>query len=75
MIPYLSFDAQSIKHLLNNETKEYAQYYSDEFPLFYLTKGRSALDSALENNLLRSVGLMIDYIVEHQNNFVYNNLF
>lgn len=30
---------------------------------------------AMENNLFGSVELIIDYIVKHQNNFVYSNLF
>lgn len=36
---------------------------------------RSAIDIALENNLLRSVSTMINYIVEFQNDYVFNNLF
>lgn len=64
MIPYLSFDARSIRHLLDNEEKN-NEYYSEDFPLFYLTNGRSAIDYALENNLLRSVSLMIEYIVRY----------
>ena len=63
----------SIKHLLDN--KENVKYYDQKFPLFYLTDGRSAIDIALENNLLRSVSTMINYIVKYQNDYVFNNLF
>lgn len=73
LIPYLSFDYNSIKHLLTN--KENVQYYDKRYPLFFLSGGRSAIDIALENNLLRSVQIMINYIVTYQNDFVYNNLF
>lgn len=73
MIPYISFDMMSIKHLLENKAN--VQYYNPKFPLFYLTDGRSAIDIALENNLLRSVTTMIKYIVEYQNDYVFNNLF
>ena len=38
-------------------------------------KRESAIDVALDNNLLQSVKLMIDYIVKHQNSYVYANLF
>ena len=73
MIPYISFDMMSIKHLLDN--KENVKFYDQKFPLFYLTDGRSAIDIALENNLLRSVSTMINYIVKYQNDYVFNNLF
>ena len=73
LIPYISFDMMSIKHLLENKDNE--QYYDAKYPLFYLSNGRSAIDIALENNLLRSVATMINYIVEYQNDYVFNNLF
>ena len=37
--------------------------------------GNNSIDIALENNQLRSVGLMIDYIVKNQNSYVYSFLF
>ena len=72
MIPYISFDMRSIKELLDEKN---SSYFNSKFPLFYLTDGRSAIDYALENNLLRSVNIMISYIVKYQDNYVYNNLF
>lgn len=73
MIPFISFDQMSIKHLLDNKNNR--EYYDQKFPLFYSTNGRSAIDIALENNLLRSVTIMMNYVVEYQNNYVFNNLF
>ena len=44
--------------------------------LFYKNNdGRSAIDTALENNQIRSVNLMIDYIVAYQNSYYYCHLF
>ena len=37
--------------------------------------GNNSIDIALENNQLRSVSLMIDYIVKNQNSYVYSFLF
>jgi hypothetical protein len=37
--------------------------------------GNNSIDIALENNQLRSVSLMIDYIVKNQNNHVFSFLF
>jgi len=37
--------------------------------------GNNSIDIALENNQLRSVSLMIDYIVKNQNTYVYSFLF
>lgn len=63
MIPFISFDQMSIKHLLDNKNNR--EYYDQKFPLFYSTNGRSAIDIALENNLLRSVTIMMNYVVEY----------
>ena len=44
--------------------------------MFYKNKdGTSAIDSALDNNQIRSVNLMIDYIITYQNSYVYAHLF
>lgn len=52
------------------------KYFSDEFPVFFKNEeGRSAIDTALDNNQIRSVNLMIDYIVEYQNSYFYSHLF
>lgn len=69
MIPYLSFDAHSIKYILN---EKHSEHFSTEFPLFYKDKnGKSPIDVALENNLINSVNQMLDYMVIHQNSYVY----
>lgn len=73
LVPYLAFDARSMRTLLSDKNKK---YFNDEFPLFYKNEeGRSAIDTALENNQIRSVNLMIDYIVDYQNSFYYSHLF
>ena len=65
LVPFLAFDARSMRSLLDKNNKS---YFDDEFPLFYKNNdGRSAIDTALENNQIRSVNLMIDYIVAYQN--------
>jgi len=44
--------------------------------MFYKNKdGTSAIDKALDLNQVKSVDLMIDYIVANQNSYVYANLF
>lgn len=53
-----------------------AQYFDDEFPIFYQQKDkRTAIDVALDKNQIKSVDLMLDYIVKYQNRYVYANLF
>lgn len=73
LVPYIAFDARSMRELLSEKNKK---YFSDEFPLFYKNEdGRSAIDTALENNQIRSVNLMIQYIVDYQNSYYYCHLF
>jgi len=73
LVPFLAFDARSMRSLLDKNNKS---YFDDEFPLFYKNNdGRSAIDTALENNQIRSVNLMIDYIVASQNSYYYCHLF
>lgn len=44
--------------------------------MFYKNKdGKSSIDVALDNNQIRSVNLMINYIVKYQNSYVYSHLF
>jgi len=48
LVPFLAFDARSMRSLLDKSNKS---YFDDEFPLFYKNNdGRSAIDTALENN-------------------------
>lgn len=73
MVTYLAFDSRSIKVLLDEKNKK---FFKADFPVFYRNKdGSSAIDEALANNQLRTVGLMIDYIIEFQNNHCYASLF
>lgn len=73
MIPFLSFDQRSIKHILDDK---WSHLIDKDFPLFYMNEdGKNAIDIALENNQLRSVEMMIDYIIRHQNSYKYSNLF
>jgi len=69
----LAFDSRSIKNLLNDENEK---FFGNEFPIFFKNdKGESALDTALNYNQIRSVNLMVAYMVKHQNQFVYAHLF
>lgn len=73
MINFLAFDIKTISLLLN-ETNQ--KYFSYEFPIFYKGSDKySAIDVALERNQIRSVNMMVKYIVKHQNTHVYFNLF
>jgi hypothetical protein len=77
MVPYLSFDSRSVKSILSPEHDEYFRNNNfDRFPVFYKNQdGRSAIDVAAENNQIRSVNSMINYIIVYQNSFVYAHLF
>ena len=66
--------------------EENKEYFSDEFPIFYLNKinkykcknryfYRTAIDRALKANQVRAVSLMIGYIVKNQNNYTASYLF
>ena len=73
MIPYISFDMRSIANILNEKNTE---YFDKKFPIFYAGEdGNSPIDIALENDQIRSVNLMINYVVQYQNNYVYQFLF
>lgn len=73
LLSYLSFDRRSIQNILQ---RDIPKFVDPQFPLFFKNRdGRSAVDTALDNNLLRSVSLMIDYIIQYQNTPVYHHLF
>lgn len=73
LLPFISFDNESISQLL---TEDNCEYFPKQYPLFFLDqKGKSAIDYALENNQMRSVTQMIHYIVRHQNRYEFNYLF
>lgn len=73
MVSYLAFDNRSIKSLLDDKNID---YFDSKFPLFFKNeKAESAIDIALSYNQIRSVNLMIRYIITYQNKFVYAHLF
>jgi hypothetical protein len=73
MVSYLAFDNRSIKSLLDKNNKD---FFNDKFPLFFKNEqGESAIDIALRYNQIRSVNLMVDYIINYQNTYVYAHLF
>lgn len=73
MVSYLAFDNRSIKELLDAQN---SRYFNSKYPIFYKNKdGNSAIDLALEGNQIRTVNLMIEYIVRFQNSYVYAHLF
>lgn len=52
------------------------QYFSEEFPVFFKqSNGLSAMDVALGNNQIRSVNLMVNYMIKYQNSHTYFHLF
>ena len=63
MLEYLSFDQATMAELLSEKN---SSEFNSDFPLFYKDKdGQSALDTALDNNLLQVVETMVEYICEH----------
>ena len=57
MIPYLSFDSKSIKHILSlKKHHSCPDEHDSDFPLFFKgKKGTTAIDVALEYNQIKSV--------------------
>jgi len=82
MIQIMAFDSRIIKTLLEFDCEEEDDETADS-PIFYkmrhvLEDGTyyvSALNVALENNQIRALNLIINYIVEHQNNYAFFFLF
>ena len=73
MVSYLAFDNRSIKSLLDTKNQE---YFNDKFPLFFKNEqGESAIDIALRYNQIRSVNMMVAYMIQYQNTYVYAHLF
>ena len=73
MVSYLAFDNRSIKSLLGCKNEA---YFDSKFPLFFRNDlGTSAIDIAVHHNQIRSVNMMIKYIITYQNKYVYAHLF
>ena len=69
----MSFDNRSIKNLLDDKNNA---FFDDKFPIFFKNeRGTSALDTAMNYNQIKSVDLMIKYMIEYQNKFVYAHIF
>lgn len=77
----LASDSNCTKTLLSSE---FSEYFSEEFPIIFKLAmpqedgtiiEKSAIDIALANDQAISVGIIIDYIYEYQNNFVSSFLF
>ena len=57
-----------------NEKK--TEIFYKKFPIFYAGEdGNSPIDIALENDQIRSDNLMIMFVVQYQNTFVYQFIF
>lgn len=73
MLQYIAFDYRSMRTLLDKKNSE---YFTTKFPLFYKNEdGKSAIDVALDKNLIRSVNLFNDYICKYQNTYIFAHLF
>ena len=75
----MSFEGKSIQYMLSDKFKD---HFTSEYPLFYKNKikksenkyyYRSAIDNAIKTNQIKSIELMINYIVKYQN--VYSSSF
>lgn len=70
---YLVRQKNAIDYLLGDEN---SQFFNILYPIFYKNKdGRSAIDVALSNNLVKPISRVIDYIVKYQNSPVFADLF
>lgn len=73
LIQYLAFDSNTIKTLLSDDNEK---YFSAKFPIFYKDEnGQSVLDICIQNNQIRSLNSMIEYMSKYQNSYVFSNLF
>lgn len=81
MLTFLSYDSRPIKVLLSESNNH---LFSTKYPLFYNYKHthqdgniryQSAIDIALEANQIRAITLIIEYIIKHQNSYIFSYLF
>ena len=78
----LACDSKSMEYLLHDRNQI---YFSEKYPIIYRNKllkkdGKkyyytNAIENALKNQQINSVGLLIKYIVKYQNTFVSSFLF
>lgn len=58
--------------LLNDQNDK---YFNNMYPLFYKNKdGRDAIDIVLQNNLVRPINKILNYLVTYQNKPVYTRI-
>lgn len=73
IISNIADDSKSIAFLLDPRHKE---YFNAEFPIFYKNiDGSTVFDQALKKRQMNSLTLMLKYMVNYQNSYVYTNLF
>jgi hypothetical protein len=83
MVTVLSFDSRPIQKLLSPENNH---LFSTKYPLIYKCMSssnktnrkqiyKSAIDISLESNQIRATTLIIEYIINHQNSYVFSFLF
>lgn len=80
IIQILSFDSRIVQTLLDFKVSD---EFNRKYPIFYkmrhIIEGQpqnvSALDVALNNNQIRALNYIIEYIIEYQNSFAFYFLF
>ena len=87
LVQILSFDSKSIAALLN---EKHQCLFQKEFPIIYKLSTakiecdmvfahdcskKSAIDTALQNNQVRAITIMLEYIIKYQNSYVHSYLF
>ena len=85
MVTVLSFDSRPIQQLLSPENNH---LFSTKYPLIYKCMSssnknncrksqvyKSAIDISLESNQIRATTLIIEYVINHQNSYVFSFLF
>lgn len=81
MLSRLSYDSRPIKILLSENN---SKFFNMKYPLFYcnkvvdskgVTKYQSAIDISLDANQIRATCMIIDYIIKHQNSYIFSYLF
>tara|TARA_B110000285_G_scaffold23723_1_gene22892 strand:+ start:664 stop:945 length:282 start_codon:yes stop_codon:yes gene_type:complete len=78
ILQFISFDRASIEMLFDEKNHEFfeKELNASEFPVFYKNeKNESIIDVALEANSIKSLNLMVGYIIKYQNSHVYADLF
>lgn len=78
ILQFISFDRASIEMLFDEKNHKFfeEELNAKEFPVFYKNEdSNSIIDVALEANSIKSLNLMVGYIIKYQNSYVYADLF